>query len=78
MHVFFRQHHELQLNISAHSFNEQTERSALLSHMQHSMVDELISLYRDTQASHCDNELNIVEIRLKNPMFIPVRYPLKN
>lgn len=77
MQVFFRQRHELQLNISAHSFNEQIERSAILSHMQHAMVDELISLYRDTKASHCDDELNIVEKRLKQPMFVPVRYALK-
>lgn len=77
VHVFFRQHHELQLNISAHSFNDQIDRSAILSHIQYSVVDELVSLYHDTKASHCKDELNIVELRLKNPAFSPVRYSLK-
>lgn len=77
VHVFFRQHHELQLNISAHSFNDQIERAAILSRIQYTIVDELISLYRDTQNSHYTDELNIVERRLKHPSFIPVRYSLK-
>ncbi|MBM6615351.1 competence protein ComK [Desemzia sp. RIT804] len=76
MQITFRHHYELQLDISPHSFKEQIERSAVLSHMQRVFITELIGLYPHTHLSQYRDELNIVERRLKDPAFTTVHYPL--
>ena len=77
MKLTIRQDHELLLDISPHSFNEQVERAAILSHVQYVAIKELAGLYPDISTFYYLNELNIVERRLKNPEFTPVRYPLR-
>lgn len=77
MQVNFREHHELQLPISARSFNEQVERSATLSFIQQSVVNELAGLYHYTPTPYFTNELNIVQRRIKEPDFTSVLHPIE-
>lgn len=76
MQVTFRNHHELQLIVSAHSFYDQVERSAVLTHLLHAVVDELLSNYGHTLAPYFSQELNVVQRRLKNPTFTSVFFSL--
>lgn len=64
-----RHHHELLLNISLKSFNEQIERATTLSYFQKAAIAKLVSCYEDTAASHHENMLNIVETRLQRQTF---------
>ena len=72
-----RHHHELLLNISLKSFNEQIERATTLSYFQKAAITRLNSCYEDTAASHHENMLNIVETRLQRQTFIQNSCPLK-
>lgn len=77
MRVFIRHHHDLLLDISPHSFNEQIERATTLAHVQCSLANETFSLFNNTHTSHRADELNIVEKRLNDPAFIPICFTLK-
>lgn len=76
MHVHFRENHELQLMISARSFNDQVERSAVLSLIQQVVIDELVSLYHYTHTPYFTDEPNIVQRRLKESTFTSVLHPI--
>ncbi len=77
MQVHFRGHHELQLNISARSFNEQVDRSAVLFIYQQFIIDELVSLGHYVQEASVTTELNIVQQHLKKFTFTMVLHPLE-
>ncbi|WP_035052323.1 competence protein ComK [Carnobacterium pleistocenium] len=77
MHVYFREGHELELLVSARSFNEQVERSANLSFLQHLVIDELVGLLHYTRTPYFTEELNIVQRRLKASTFTAVPQPLE-
>lgn len=77
MHVHFRENHELQLMISARSFNDQVERAAVLSLLQQVVIDELVSLYHYTHTPYFTDEPNIVQRRLKESTFTSVLHPME-
>lgn len=77
MRVFFRQHHDLLLDISPHSFKEQIDRATTLSHVQYKLATETFSLFNNTQTSHRADELNIIEKRLMDPGFVSTCFTLK-
>lgn len=72
-----RNHHELLLDISIKSFNEQIERATILSYFQKVVINRMKSCYEDTAASRHDNVLNIVEAHLKHQTFNQMPCPLK-
>lgn len=77
MHVYFREGHELELFVSARSFNEQLERSANLFFLQQLVIDELVGLLHYTRTPYFTEELNIVQRRLKASTFASAPQPLE-